>query len=136
MVSYSKADLTKLILGWIAIFAAVNQALTAYHDAVKTRNSVEPIVRAFLENLLGALEQAVGTSETALALYGFKPKKPRTPLTVDEKASQLQKIRATRQKNGTMGADQKKALDKGVAPEPGNAGTSGTSGSSVTSSKP
>ncbi len=127
MVTYSRADLTKLILGWIAIFAAVNQTLAAYHDAVKTRNGIEATVQAFLSNLLAALEQSVGGSETALALYGFRPEKERRPLTIEEQAEKLRKARETRQKNDTMGVDQKKALDDGGTPQPGNSGSGSSS---------
>ncbi len=123
MVTYAKADLAKVVLGWITVFTAVNQALTAYHDAVKTRNAAEPTVRAFMENFLMALQQIVGDSESALALYGFRPKKEATPLTAFAKAAKVQKTLETREKNHTLGQDQKKPLDKGGTPGPGNAGS-------------
>jgi hypothetical protein len=121
--TYSKADLTKLVLGWIAVFMAVNQALTAYHDAVSARNTLTPTVKEFMEDLLMALQNTVGKSETALALYGFRPKKEATPLTVSEKSAKLRKTRETREENHTLGKDQKKALDQGATPEPGASGS-------------
>jgi hypothetical protein len=68
--------------------------------------------------MLATLQTQVGRESEALSSFGFRPRKEPTPLTTEQQAAKVAKARQTRQKNGTLGARQKKALDAGNGTPP------------------
>jgi hypothetical protein len=121
--SYTNAQLAQMVLAWLNLFVAVNQALSAYKQALSARDAASETIRAFMETFVKAVESQVGSTDQVLEPYGFRTKKEATPLTVQEKAAKVEKTLSTRAKNHTLGKDQKKALDQGATPEPGSSGS-------------
>jgi hypothetical protein len=111
--TYSKTDLITAINTFLAISDAVVVALTQYRAAVATLRAARTGIRQLRSLLRGFLESRFGKGSPELAKYGFGSS-PKTP-TVEEKASALEKSKATREARHTMGPRQKKAV-KGTPP--------------------
>jgi hypothetical protein len=111
--SLTNADIAVTVLAWLNLFVAVDQTHSSYEQALATRNAAQAAILAFMEAFVKGVESQVGNTDQALEPYGFRTKKEAAPQTVPEKAAKVQKGLATREKNHTMGEDQKKALDQG-----------------------
>ncbi len=116
-VPMSRSDLQTKVDGAIAIYDQVASAEAAVHPLVEQRDAAAPGVSQMLGSLLKYLENRFGDTSPVLASFGFRPRK-KVVLTVDQKAAKVQKMRQTRQKNHTMGSQQKKALDEGSSTPP------------------
>ncbi len=117
-VSYTPADLEKLIQGELGQMAASAQAKAAYTAEVElereTRAKLNPVLRQLKSYVLGI----VGDSSSAadeLAEFGYTPRKKRQP-KVTVKAAAQEKSKATREARGTKGPRQKAEI-KGQVPE-------------------
>jgi hypothetical protein len=111
--SYTNATLAPVVLAYLSLFTAVTQAHTAYEQALSSRDAAWDTILAFMESFVKGIESQVSSSDQALAPYGFRTRKTPAPQTVKEKAAKVDKSLATREKNNTLGKDQKKALDQG-----------------------
>jgi hypothetical protein len=117
-VTYALAAYQSKLQGYLAPFDTVH---TAHHDltaAVQARDAQISEVQAFIEASQQFLRTNFGSSNPVLADYGMTPKKPRAKATGAENAAKAAKAKATRAKNGTLGSEQKKALDQGTPPSP------------------
>jgi hypothetical protein len=90
---------------------------TAVDDAraaTKAKIVAEAAQAVPLRNLMAALVAFVkatyGNTPDVLADFGLKPKKARTPLTIQQKAAAAAKRTATRAARHTMGKNQKKVV--------------------------
>jgi hypothetical protein len=97
-------------------------------------------LRSHMAAFVAFVKVAFGKSPDVLADFGLKPRKMKTPLTIEQKAAAAAKRKATRAARHTMGTSQKKKV-KGttivtptdskasppVAPGPVASAASGTS---------
>jgi|SRR5579883_159754 len=117
-VMYALAAFIAKVQAYLVPF---DTAKTAHHDlttAVQARDAQAKEVQAFIEAAHQYLRTNFGSSNPVLEDYGMKPKKPRAQATGAENVVKAAKAKATRQKNGTLGKQQKKALDEGTPPSP------------------
>ncbi len=114
----AKADLSKKVYDYWQTFKAPRDQEQAFHTSTRVRDAAEPEVKSFLADMLVTLQSQVGRTSEALANFGFRPRKVPTPLTTEQQSERVAKARVTRQKNHTMGSQQKKAADQGGATPP------------------
>ena len=111
--SYTQAQLSQLIQGWLDQFAAVQQARRNWLVQVAALHAARPVFRQFLAELRATLIGLFGRGNPELELFGFKPVTPQKRKS-SEKALSAAKGELTRQKRGTKGSRQKAA----IAPAP------------------
>jgi hypothetical protein len=130
------AQATTQLQAIVQSFADVDAARASLEAKLAAVHAAAPTRRVFLDAFVACVRAAFGTSPDVLADFGLKPKKARTPLTVEQKASAAAKRKATRAARHTMGSQQKKTV-KGavtgvvvtpvVAPTPVAPGSNGPS---------
>ncbi len=79
-------------------------------QVAQTKAKVAPIVAAYRSWLIATN----GSTPSILGDYGLAPKKPRTPLTTEQKAAAAAKAKATRSARHTMGTKQKQGVKGNV----------------------
>ena len=106
-VTYPATSLVQTLQGLLDAMAAHDAAATKATDlllAVRAQvATVGPVYRAYKRYLVATYGDATQT----LADYGLTPPKAKGPLTVEQKAVALQKLRATRKARGTTSKKQK-----------------------------
>jgi hypothetical protein len=122
-------------------FASLRNDVEAAHAAYQAKIAVETAQAAAMNAFISAFVRIVrgmfGNQPDVLADFGLKPNKPKTPLTVEQKAAAAAKREATRTARGTTGSKKKLAIKGNVtgvvvtpvttAPPVAAGGTSGTS---------
>src|SRR5208282_2183259 len=91
---------------------SLEQQLATVRAALEQNAKVN---ETFMRNLRLCFRGMLGAENPALSTYGIKPVKQRRPLTSDEQTLAVARAKATRQKRGTLGKDQKAAIQ---APAP------------------
>jgi len=119
---------------------AVLAARAAYHTAVLAADQEVAETEAIVEDVRATILAMYSTSPDVLGDFGLAPKKPRTPLTVEQKLVAQAKRAATRKARGTLGPKQKAKIvgtvtGSIVVPVDGS-GMSVSSGSSASTPAP
>jgi hypothetical protein len=89
---------------------AVDDARTATQTKVAAEATQAPPLRSLMAAYVAFVKATFGSTPDALADFGLKPRKPRTPLTLEQKALAAAKGKATRAARHTMGPVQKKEV--------------------------
>jgi hypothetical protein len=113
--SYTTAAIIGLLQGRIATATSVTNVHATWQAAVQADLDERTKTKQFASGLRQALQVAFAGSIDSLADFGLKARKPRTPLTPEQKAAAVKKADATRQARHTMGPKQKAAI-KGTVP--------------------
>lgn len=112
--SYTNATLAPVVLAFLNLFIAVHSTHTSWQQAVGARDAALEQILAFMNVFVKAVESQVPVNTAqVLESYGFRQRKEPPKQSVHEKAAKVDKSLATREKNHTLGKDQKKALDEG-----------------------
>ena len=119
--SVTPAQIEASLQRLIDLRAAVDDAKTASKSAIAVEDTVAPPLRSQMAAYVAYVKASFGETPNVLADFGLKPKKARTPQTVEQKAAAVAKRAATRAARHTMGSKQKKDV-KGtitvIAPTP------------------
>jgi hypothetical protein len=111
---YTTASLVQLLQGLAAAMTAVNTAEASVKDALKALQGLSaidtPVIQVYVRYVRAAFDSAAQT----LADFGLEPPKARTPLTAEQKAAAVAKLRATRKARGTTSKKQKLAVTGNV----------------------
>jgi hypothetical protein len=89
---------------------AVNTARTALHTAILASQQQDESTEAFVQGVRNTVLAMYSTSPQILGDFGLSPRKPRTPLTPEQKLVAAAKAKATRAARGTVGAKKKAAI--------------------------
>jgi hypothetical protein len=109
-VSYTPAQFLAKLQQVAAPFFAAVAARLAYESALSVRNAALPDAAAFVEAFYAVLPQYLPAGSADVTSFGGKPKKARTPLTVEKKQAAAVKRAATRAARHIMGKKQRKAI--------------------------
>ena len=100
-------DLTQRLQTLANLRTAVNAARAATQTALATEQAQAPALIGQMAEFRAYVKTSFSKSPDVLADFGLAPNKPRTPLTVAEKAAATAKRAATRAARHTMGKVQK-----------------------------
>jgi hypothetical protein len=114
-VTYTPAQFLALLQQIAAPFQAVIAARIALQTALSVRNAALPNASSIVDAFYAVLPQYLPAGSAAVESFGSKPKKARTPLTVEQKQAAAVKRAATRAARHIMGKNQRKAI---LAPAP------------------
>jgi hypothetical protein len=115
-VVYTPAQLIAKLQQVLSPFTAASDAKIAYQSALATRNAALPDAAAFIEAFFTVLPQYLPAGSASVSSFGSKPRKARTPLTVEQKQAALVKREATRKARGIMGKKQRNVSDFRTVP--------------------
>ena len=120
--SFTPAQVEASLQTLIDLRTAVEEAQSVAKAKIVAEAAQAPSLRSQMAAFVAYVKATFGSSPDALADFGLKPKKTRTPLTIDQLATAAAKRAATRAARHTMGPKQKKAV-KGtittiVTPQP------------------
>jgi hypothetical protein len=115
-VQYTSAQLTTALQVLVTLYAGVDAAEAAYKAKLAAETAQAPPILALVQATEAYVRATVGNQPDVLVDYGMVPRKPRTPLTLAEKAAALVKRAATRKARNTMGSKQKKAITGATTP--------------------
>jgi hypothetical protein len=120
--SFTPAQVEAFLQTLIDLRTAVQGAQAVAKAKVVAEAAQAPSLRSQMAAYVAFVKATFGASPDALADFGLKPKKARTPLTIDQMAAAAAKRAATRAARHTMGSKQKKDV-KGtvttiVTPQP------------------
>lgn len=116
--SYKATDAIAVLQKRIDTAKAVAPAKAAWQAAVSAEDAEISSTKSFVSGLKAALLVAFASSPSTLADFGLNPRKPNTPLTVQQKAAAKAKAAATRAARHTMSKKQKQAIKGTVTPPP------------------
>jgi hypothetical protein len=134
--TYTPAQLETSLQKLIALRKGVDDAKAAAKARIADERAQAPSLRNLMVALATVVKGAFGTSPDVLADFGLAPKKARTPLTVEQKATVAAKRKATRAARHTMGTKQRKQVKgavSGVVITPVISGVVSTPSASATS---
>ena len=115
-VQYTSAQLTTALQVVVTLYEGVDAAEAAYKAKLAAEMAQAPPILALVQATKAYVRATVGNQPDVLVDYGMLPRKPRTPLTVAEKAAAVVKRNATREARHTMGKKQKKAITGATTP--------------------
>ncbi len=123
--TYTPAQIESAFQTLIDLRAAVDDAKAVATAKVVAEGTQAPPLRSLQAAFVAFVKVTFGNSPDALADFGLKPNKVKTPLTIEQMAAAAAKRKATRAARKTMGTKQKKAV-KGtittiVSPTPSTA---------------
>src|ERR1700722_19346143 len=90
----------------LAPFEAVHTRKAGYTQALDTRDTEAPGAAKLVEEFQKGAESTWGVGSPECMELGFVPRKANTPLTADQKAQRVERLRATRKARRTMGTRQ------------------------------
>lgn len=108
------ATITQALQARLKALSASQTARAAWQTAVKAETDERASTKALIAGVRQALQVMYSGAADTLAQYGLKPRKPRTPLTSEQKVAAAAKAKATRDARGTTGSVQKKAVKGNV----------------------
>jgi hypothetical protein len=108
--AYTTATLTQAFQSLANAYSDLNAAHARVKDAGLTLTTMQTQVGPLVRNCKHFIQSAFGTSPQTLADFGMQPTKARTPLTVEQRAAAVAKLRATRKARGTTSPKQKLAV--------------------------
>ena len=112
-VSYAQPDLAKKVESFRTPYTGKRGAKRTLAQMLLEVNNVKEEAKKFVASLETTAASVLGASNPLLAQLGYKPKKERKKLTVEEKALAVAQARVTREQRRTLGAKQRAAI---VAP--------------------
>ena len=115
-VQYTAAQLTSALQALVTLLTDVTTAEAVYKAKLAAETAQAPPILALVQATKAYVRATVGNQPDVLVDYGMLPRKPRTPLTVAEKAAAVVKRNATREARHTMGKKQKKAITGATTP--------------------
>jgi hypothetical protein len=107
--SFTPAQITSKLQSIVTLRSDVDDAKAATTAKLAAEASQLPALHGFVTAYESYLRGVYGSQPDVLAQFGLKPKKARTPATVEAKAAAVAKRTATRAARHTMGSVQKKA---------------------------
>jgi hypothetical protein len=120
--TFTPAQIEASLQTLVDLRTAVDGAKAATKAKILAEAAQTSTLRSQMAAYVAYVKATFGNSPDALADFGLKPRKTRTPLTIDQLAAAAAKRAATRAARHTMGTKQKKAV-KGtittiVSPQP------------------
>ena len=115
-VSYKVPDLITFFQGLEQPWKDARSVRAMLRQIITNRPKDYQLLLNALANLKGALSGVLGHDSEDLTKFGFKPSKPRKPLTPEQKTMRAAKAKLTRQKRGTLGKRQKAAIKETANP--------------------
>jgi hypothetical protein len=106
-VPTTPAQATASLQALVDLRKGVNDARATTQSKVAAERAQAPALRSFMAALVTIVKGSFGSSPDVLADFGLAPKKVRTPLTVQQKATATAKQKATRAARHTMGPKQR-----------------------------
>ena len=108
------AEIETKLTGFASLRSDVDTARAALQAKIAVETAQAAGVRAFMSALVRIVRGSFGNQPDVLADFGLQPNKPRTPLTVEQKAAAAAKRKATRAARGTKGSKAKLAITGNV----------------------
>jgi hypothetical protein len=108
--TFTPAQIEASLQTLIDLRTAVDDAKTVAKAKIVAEAAQAPSLRSQMAAFVAYVKATFGNSPDVLADFGLKPKKARTPLTVDQQAAAAKKRAATRAARHTMGSKQKKEV--------------------------
>jgi hypothetical protein len=113
-VTLTIAQIETELNGFASLRTDVDTARAALQAKLAAENAQATAMRAFISALVRIVMGAFGNQPDVLADFGLQPDKPKTPLTVEQKAAAAAKREATRAARGTKGSKAKLAITGNV----------------------
>jgi hypothetical protein len=108
--TYTPAQVEAFLQTLIDLRAAVDDAKSATKAKIVAEAAQAPPLRSQMAAFVAYVKATFGNSPDALADFGLKPRKARTPLTIDQLAAAAAKRAATRAARHTMGPKAKQKV--------------------------
>jgi hypothetical protein len=108
--SYTPVQVEAFLQTLIDLRTAVDDAKSATKAKIMAEDAQAPTLRSQMAALVVIVKASFANSPDVLADFGLKPKKVRTPLTIDQMAAAAAKRAATRAARHTMGPKQKQKV--------------------------
>ena len=105
--SFTPAQVEAFLQTLIDLRTAVQGAQAVAKAKIVAEAAQAPSLRSQMAAFVAYVKATFGSSPDALADFGLKPKKTRTPLTIDQLAAAAAKRAATRAARHTMGPKEK-----------------------------
>jgi hypothetical protein len=104
------AQIETTLNGFASLRTDVDTARAALQAKLAAETAQAAAMRAFISAFMRIVRGAFGNQPDVLADFGLQPNKPKTPLTVEQKAAAAAKRAATRAARGTKGSKAKLAI--------------------------
>jgi hypothetical protein len=114
--SYDAAGLDKATTDLLATYQTAREKRIDWNNAVSDRRAKEPDAKQFVRELKRTAGFILGETSVEYSKLGFKPRKPSTPLTPEQKQLRRERMLATRAARGTLGSRQKRSVKGDVKP--------------------
>lgn len=108
--SFTPAEVEAKLERLATLRANANAARLLLQECVAAEHQEGPDLLLFMSEYMAFVMAVFARSPTVLADFGLSPRKPRTPLTVEQKVAQKAKSDATRKARGTKGKKQRLAI--------------------------
>jgi hypothetical protein len=105
--TYTPAQITASLQTLVDLRSAVDDAKTTAKARIAEESAQAPPLRRQMSALSAFVRATFSESPDVLADFGLKPRKARTPMTIEQKAGAAAKRAATRAARHTMGKRQK-----------------------------
>ena len=112
--TYTVTSLVQLLGSLIAAIEAVNAAQVSATNAVANLKAMNASASPVVSAVVRVVAAMFASDAAALADFGLKARKARTPLTTEQKAAAKAKAEATRKARGTKGPKAKLAVKGNV----------------------
>lgn len=106
----SQDDVLETIRGFNAPWKEAREAHAVLRRFTAQKARLTKEVASYLGDLCASFAAVLGRESEELANYGFRPLKRRRAATVEEKVLRTAKARLTREKRGTLGKQQRRAI--------------------------
>jgi hypothetical protein len=136
-VMLTLAQVETQLTGYASLRDDVNSARAVFQAKVAAEKAQATAMNAFVGAFVRIVRGSFGNQPDVLADFGLQPNKPKTPLTLEQKAAASAKRAATRVARGTKGSKAKLEIHGDVvgvvvtpvkaAPPAAGTGTGGTS---------
>ena len=108
--TFTPAQVEAFLQTLIDLRTAVDDAKSGTKAKIVAEAAQGPSLRSQMAALVAFVKATFGDSPDALADFGLKPKKARTPLTIDQLAEAAARRAATRAARHTMGPKEKQKV--------------------------
>jgi hypothetical protein len=112
--TYTQSALVTLVQGVVAPYITVQTLRGQLAKAVEVMDAAEVSSEATIAAVIASLIQYFGSASPVLPKLGIASKKPRQPMTAEQKAQAVARARATRLLRGTKGKRQKEAIKSNI----------------------
>jgi hypothetical protein len=108
--TYTPVQVEQFLQTLVDLRTAVDDAKSATKAKIQAEATQAPALSSQMAALIAYVKASYANSPDVLAGFGLKPKKARTPLTIDQMAAAAAKRKATRAARHTMGSKQKQKV--------------------------